>query len=168
MAVVIQRYSQTPFELAPLVQLFRDYQAFNAALGIPLDFQGFEDEVASLPGRYAASQGGELYLALWNEQPVGCTAYYRFDTATVELKRLFVSPSATGQGVGRLLMEAALEDAGKAGYSRVILDSVGRLTSARRLYERLGFEEIQSYNDNPFEDAYFMEKKLGVIAPAGL
>ena len=168
MSVIIRRHSQTPFDLTPLVKLFRDYQAFNAALGIPLDFQGFEDEVASLPGRYASSCGGELYLALCDDQPVGCTAYYRFDATTVELKRLFVSPSATGQGVGRLLMEAAIEDAGKAGYSRMILDSVGRLTAARKLYERLGFEEIQSYNDNPFEDAYFMEKKLGVIAPAGL
>jgi hypothetical protein len=99
MSVIIQRYSQTPFDIDPLVQLFRDYQAFNAALGIPLDFQGFEAEVASLPGRYAVSQGGELYLALWQGQPVGCTAYYRFDATTVELKRLFVSASVTGQGI---------------------------------------------------------------------
>jgi len=160
MPVVIQRYSDTRFDLAPVVQLFRDYQAFNAALGIPLDFQGFEAEVAALPGRYAASQGGELYLALWQGQPVGCTAYYRFDAETVELKRLFVSASVTGQGIGRLLIEAALEDAAKAGYDRLILDSVGRLTAARKLYDRLGFEEIPSYNDNPFEDAYFMEKRF--------
>ncbi|MDH4379759.1 MAG: GNAT family N-acetyltransferase [Vampirovibrionales bacterium] len=160
MVLVIQRYSKVHFDLAPLVQLFRDYQAFNAALGIPLDFQGFEAEVVVLPGRYATSQGGELYLALWQGQPVGCTAYYRFDATTAELKRLFVSASVTGQGIGKWLIEAALEDATEAGYERMILDSVGRLTAARKLYERMGFEDISSYNDNPFEDAYFMEKRL--------
>lgn len=160
---VVYRYSQQPFELAPLVRLFRQYNAF---IGIDLAFQDFDAEMATLPGKYAASHGGELYIAQCGETPVGCVAYYRFDEGIAELKRLFVVPQAQGMGLGKKLLQQAMADAAVAGYHTLYLDSVARLTAARKLYDAMGFTEIENYNNHPYPDAYHMARTLKDVVPA--
>lgn len=155
---MILTYSQTPFDTAPVVALFKEYNAF---IGIDLTFQDFDSELAApLPGKYSKANGGELYVAMLNDKPVGCVAYYRFAPDIAEIKRLFVQPGAQGHGLGRKLMQAAIDDARKAGYQQVYLDSAMRLGPARKLYDSMGFEEIAAYNVNECDDAYHMALAL--------
>ncbi len=158
MAAKILTYSQTPFDTAPVVALFKEYNAF---IGIDLTFQDFDSELAApLPGKYSNAKGGELYIAMLNDAPVGCVAYYKFAPDIAEIKRLFVQPGAQGHGLGRRLMQAAIDGARKDGYAHVYLDSVARLKAARKLYEALGFSDIHNYNQHPFPDAYHMALAL--------
>ncbi len=144
-------------ELQAIRQLFRDY---NTELGIDLTFQDFETELASLPGRYAPPTG-RLLLATDNQKPVGCVALYAMkESGVAEIKRLYVAPEAKGQGIGRQLMECVIEAAREIGYNYVRLDSLQRLSAARKLYATYGFYEIDPYNVNPQPDVYYMEKKL--------
>lgn len=135
-------------------KLFREYEAW---LDIDLCFQGFEEELAGLPGSYGGPKGFIL-LAL-SEQPVGCIALRPLDPDTCEMKRLFVPEPFRGTGLGRRLAEACLAGAASRGYRSMKLDTLRRLTPAIGLYRSLGFQDCDPYYANPHEVLY-MEKQL--------
>ena len=139
-------------------ELFREYQAW---LGVDLCFQGFEDELASLPGVYAPPLG-RLYLV--NDDATGriagCIAIRPRDNGRCEMKRLFVRDAWRGRGLGRKLAELSLVEAKKAGHTHMCLDTLGHLTSAIELYGSMGFQEIEAYYDNPLDDVRYMEIEL--------
>jgi len=145
-----------PDDLDPVRDLFREYAAF---LGVDLSFQGFEDELAGLPGGYAPP-AGRLLVARAGGTLAGCVALRRMDGATVEMKRLYIRPAWRGHGLGRRLAEAALAEAGAAGYRRMRLDTFAALAAAIRLYRTLGFEEIPPYNASPLPGMRYFEKAL--------
>lgn len=136
------------------------FKAYEAGLGISLAFQGFDEEVATLPGKYALQHGGALFLATHNQQPVGCVAYYQHTPTQCELKRLFVLPDHRGQSVAKQLMQHALAHAKTAGYATAVLDSLKRLTGACTLYEAMGFAPCAPYNANPHPDVVYYSKAL--------
>lgn len=136
--------------------LFRQY---IQELDEDLSFQGFEEELESLPGEYSWPTGS-LYLALANEQPVGCIAMRRIDETACEMKRLYVQPEHRGKNIGRLLVRTIISSAGAHGYKTMKLDSLKRLKSAYRLYRSFGFQETQPYTYNPLPEAVYMQLTL--------
>jgi ribosomal protein S18 acetylase RimI-like enzyme len=139
-------------DLVVVRQLFREYAA---SLAIDLCFQNFEDELASLPGKYEPPQG-RLLLA-WDQQVVlGCVALRPIAAETCEMKRLYVKPQARGQQLGRRLAERICLEAREAGHRRICLDTLPTMTAAVQLYERLGFKRIGPYVFNPVEGAIFL------------
>lgn len=153
----IIRLKETGFDLTALKQLFQDYLTF---LEIDLTFQNFQQELDQLPSKYAPSHRGQLYLAQYEGQFVGCAGLYQFSETIAEVKRVYVDPNYQGKGIGRALMEVAIADAKAFGYEQLYLDSLKRLGNARRLYEKLGFVEIPPYNVNPYDDVYYMALDL--------
>jgi GNAT superfamily N-acetyltransferase len=142
----------------PLVrELFREYAD---SLGVDLSFQGFEDELARLPGEYAPPRGA-LLLACGGGDPAGCVAIRPLEPADVcELKRLYVRPASRAGGLGRALTLAAIDEARRLGYARMRLDTLPSMGAARRLYAGLGFREIEPYRFNPIEGTQFLELTL--------
>ena len=137
--------------------LFREYAD---SIGVDLCFQGFDDELKTLPGRYAPPRGG-LFIALNDGQPVGCVALRPIDReGTAELKRLYVRSTGRGLGVGRALALKAVERAREAGYHAVRLDTLATMNDAQRLYRGLGFREIPAYTFNPLPGVVYMELDL--------
>ena len=139
--------------------LFEEYQR---GLGVSLCFQGFEAELAGLPGDYAPPRGG-LWLA---EQPgglAGCVALRPLDTGSAELKRLFVREAFRGRGLGRLLARHAIDFAREARYAEVKLDTLPRMAEAQALYGALGFRDIAPYNVNPIGGVRFMGLDLARV-----
>lgn len=153
---VILTSAQFPEEKPLVAALFREYQQF---LGIDLEFQSFESELAALPGKYAQPKG-DIVLARVGEKVVGCISWYPLAPGIAEIKRLYVRPAARGLGAGKALFSHALEAIRESGYGKVRLDSLERLTEAAKLYETFGFRRIQPYNHNPFPDVYYMELNL--------
>jgi GNAT superfamily N-acetyltransferase len=124
--------------------LFAEYAA---ALGFSLDFQGFDAELATLPGRYAPPAGC-LLLAADTRGLAGCVGVRPFDAGRCEMKRLYVRPQFRGSGLGRRLAERAIEAARVAGYRTMLLDTLSRMREARALYAALGFTPCAPYYDN--------------------
>jgi putative acetyltransferase len=132
--------------------LLREYEA---SLPFPLDFQGFDSEVAELPGDYRGP-GGALLLAPGR----GCVAIRRIDDDACELKRLYVRPAERGTGLGRALVEAAIARARELGYRRVLLDTTPGMEAAHELYRRLGFRETAPDTENPVPGTRFLVLEL--------
>jgi putative acetyltransferase len=142
----------------PLVRtLFEEYAA---EIGIDLCFQGFAEELATLPGKYAPPGGG-LWLAADDGEPAGCVALRPLEAGVCEIKRLYVRPLFRGRGTGRLLATQALEAATAAGYKRVRLDTLSSMTGAIALYRSLGVVDVEPYYANPISEAKYFGKELG-------
>ena len=147
-------------ELDATRELFREYAQ---GLGVDLCFQGFEQELQSLPGDYAAPRG-TLLLARVDGAVAGCCALRPLDDCDYpdagEMKRLYVRKAFRGFGLGRQLVEATLDAARQGGYACVLLDTLDDMEAARALYEDLGFQAIEPYYHNPIAGAHYLKVDL--------
>ena len=146
--------------LAAAKTIFREYAA---SLSVDLGFQGFDEEVDGLPGAYASPRGALLLITV-DDATAGCCGLRSIDSAVYpnacEMKRLYVRPAFRGLGLGRQLVEAALENARIAAYDCVLLDTLDDMESARALYAELGFHEIPAYYENPVVGAHYLKVDL--------
>lgn len=140
--------------------LFREYADW---LGVDLSFQGFEQELASLPGKYAPP-GGEVLLAAGDGHTLGCVAFRPFEGPTCEMKRLWVHPQARRVGLATALVGELERRAVASGYTAVVLDTLRTMTPALALYLRLGYREIEPYYHNPLPDAVYLARDIGPSA----
>ncbi|MDZ7864696.1 GNAT family N-acetyltransferase [Acidovorax sp.] len=147
-------------EMEAVRDIFREYAG---TLDVDLAFQDFENELAQLPGDYAAPRG-HLLLAVVEGAIAGCCALRPLDAADYpnasEMKRLYVRKAFRGFGLGRELAEAMLDQARRAGYACVLLDTLDGMESARALYTDLGFEEIPPYYHNPIAGSHYLKADI--------
>ena len=129
------------------------------SLGIDLEFQGFSQELATLPGDYAAPQGCIL-LAEVAGHFVGCVALRPLEGRICEMKRLYVRSEYRGRRIGRALACAVIDAAREKGYVKMRLDTLATMKEARTLYKSLEFRNIKAYRYNPLDDPSFMELDL--------
>lgn len=150
----------TPEEMDAVRQIFQEYAD---SLNIDLEFQGFETEIAELPGEYAEPRG-QILLAQVDGVIAGCCALRPLDDCdypnAAEMKRLYVRQTFRGFGLGRQLAEAMLDAARQAGYDYVLLDTLDDMEAARVLYVDLGFESIEPYYHNPLPGAHYLKVDL--------
>jgi GNAT superfamily N-acetyltransferase len=137
-------------------ELFVEYQQ---GLGVSLCFQGFDRELATLPGDYARPRG-RLLLARIAGEPAGCAALRPLAGNEAEMKRLFVRPAYRGMGIGRTLVECVIDEARGLGYAMLRLDTLPGMNAAQALYAELGFLATAPYNDHPIEGTRFMALDL--------
>jgi putative acetyltransferase len=136
--------------------LFGEYAA---SLPFALDFQGFGDELAALPGKYAPPHGA-LLLLLGDEEAAGCVALRPLGDGICEMKRLYVRPAHRGKGYGKLLADAIIAAARRLGYRAMRLDTVPGMDAAIAMYTALGFAPIEPYCYNPLPGTMFLELAL--------
>lgn len=154
------RLAEGAADLAAIRELFVDYQT---DIGIDLCFQGFGEELAALPGDYAAPAGA-LLLATVDGQPAGCCALRPLLNTdhlnACEMKRLFVRRAFRGFGLGRQLVERIMTLGQLAGYTTILLDTLSDMEAARALYQEAGFVEVAPYYHNPIAGAHYLKADL--------
>jgi len=150
-------FAHSPADFDNARKLFIDYAE---SLGFSLSFQGFEDELEHLPGKYAAHEG--CILLAWDELDcIGCVGLRPLSDDVCEMKRLYVKPLYRGTGLGRLLAKKIVQlGIEKKKYTRMQLDTLNSMQSAVGLYKSLGFVETDQYYNNPHPEVVFFELTL--------
>src|ERR1041384_6567635 len=145
-----------PDDRAILETLLREYVA---SLAEDISFQNVDDELASLPGKYARPTGVVL-IARDADQAAGAVAYRMVEPGVCEMKRLYVRPAWRGRDLGRELAHELIEDARARGYRTMLLDTLASMGAARTLYRDLGFVPVAPYYDNPLPGVMYMALEL--------
>lgn len=145
-------------ERAAVVALLREYEA---SIGVSLCFQNFADELAGLPGDYAAPGGEMVFARTPDGAIVGCVALRAVPGSpqSCEMKRLYVRAAARGSGLGRTLALAAMAEGRRLGYARMCLDTLPSMTAAQALYRALGFRHTGVTTSDPA--VLLFERDLG-------
>jgi ribosomal protein S18 acetylase RimI-like enzyme len=143
-------------ERATDMRLVREMlEEYGRSTRVDLSFQDFEHELATLPYEY------DPILLAWSDDAAGgCVALRRIDDDVCEMKRLYVRPDFRGKAVGRALALAIIAEAERRRFHRMRLDTLPAMTEAMRLYESLGFVDIEPYRYNPIAGSRYMELVL--------
>jgi putative acetyltransferase len=162
--ILIERGFKEP-DRASIMALLR---AYEASLDVSLCFQGFEAELAGLPGDYAPPLGTMLVARSPTDMAtlLGMVALRPVpDRAGLcEMKRLFVRSAARGSGLGRRLALALMDDAAGLGYRRMCLDTLPDMQAAQMLYRSIGFRQTGTSNSEP--RVLLFEREL--VAPCAM
>jgi ribosomal protein S18 acetylase RimI-like enzyme len=142
------------------------FEAYWASQAFAPCFQGFDRELAALPGDYAPPRGCLLLATTDDARPAGCVAVRPLPKAgAAEMKRLYVSEECRGTGLGRALAQAAIGRARELGYRELLLDTMPSMAGAQALYAALGFADVARYNDNTAAGVRFMRLDLAPVRP---
>ena len=150
--------AQAAADLAEAATLLRTYAA---SLPVDLAYQGFDAEVAALPGPYAPPEGVLLVARAPGRAAVGCVAMRPLGGGICEMKRLYVAPAGRGTGLGRRLAEAVIAAAERAGHREMWLDTLPSMGAALTLYRALGFVPVPAYYETPVPGTVFLGRTLG-------
>ena len=155
MTILREAISTDDYDVA--VELFQEYKSY---IGLDLSFQDFNNELREIESQYSRPNG-KLIIAYDNyDNPVGCVGIRRLTGSICELKRMYTKSSERGKGIGKLLLERAISSGKELKFKKMRLDTLPTMKAAIRLYEKVGFYEIDSYRFNPFEEAIFFEINL--------
>ena len=143
-------------DLENIKLLFNEY---TTMLGVNLTFQGYDEEIKNLPGKYALPYG-RLYIAYYNNKAAGCIALRKFENDGCEMKRLFVRPEYRHLKIGKKLVDKIIEDARELKYKYMVLDTLSNLHEAVSLYRKSGFQEVEAYYENPLDNVLYFKLEL--------
>lgn len=110
---------------------------------------GYSIEDPEVDNIYEAYQvrGHKFWVIVDGEKVLGCGGIGTLEEAeddVCELKKMYFYPELRGKGFGRKLIELCLGEAKGMGYRRCYIETVERMESAIRLYEKSGFQKLKS------------------------
>ena len=138
-------------ELAAVGRLTADVYIGDGFLGAT---DGYVEKLADTARR---AREAEVWVAVDGEQVLGSVTFVLPGSPYREIARddegefrmLAVDPAARGRGVGQALVELCLRRSRELGYAGVRMSSMDRMTSAHRVYERLGFTRVPEDDWSP-------------------
>ncbi len=104
---------------------------------------------------------GLLLVATLHGDPVGCGALKLHTEGWAEVKRMWVSPTVRGLGLGRRLLAELESQAAAHGMRTLRLETNRALTEAIGLYRAAGYREVDAFNAEPYAHHWF-EKPVPV------
>ena len=154
---IVYKKLETNDEIIKAKELICEYVKW---LGQDLCFQGIDDELSNFPDKYKEPLGAFI-IAKTGENVIGCVGLRKLEDKICEMKRLYVRDGFKGKGIGKLLTEKIIEEAGKKNYNIIRLDTLSIMEAALGIYYKLGFKKIAPYYHNPSECVIFLEKTIG-------
>ncbi len=138
------RHELAPGDLGRLISLHGEVYADWSGFG--LEFEAF---VARTIAEYGLDNGfkGRIWLLERDDadrELVGCSAIARRSGNTAQLRWILLRKDWWGNGLGRRLVETALDWSRRSGAERVYLETTDGLEASSALYRKLGFRETRN------------------------
>ncbi|MFV5694834.1 GNAT family N-acetyltransferase [Flavobacterium sp. LB3P122] len=86
-----------------------------------------------------------VVLIYFENKPVACGCFKKYDKNTIELKRMFVSPEARGMGFAQKIVNELELWAHELGFSFSVLETLNKQNEAVGLYQKVGYTIIENY-----------------------
>ena len=126
--------------------------------GLSPDPQGTDVDLADLERSYLAGGGSFDIMLDPAGSVVGSVGVWRIDAQRCEIRKMYLHASHRGRGLGRLLLERAIEQARQGGFKRIELETAGVLREAIGLYRSRGFKPfVPDHLAARCDQAYFLE-----------
>lgn len=135
------------------------FEEYARTLDVDLCFQDFNAELDRLSVMYAPP-AGSLLLARAGAETAGCVGLRKMRDDICEMKRLYVRPAFRGRGLGRQMAEDLARRGRELGYRTLVLDTLGTMEAAQRLYVSMGFKPATSYYVNPLPNVKYYSLNL--------
>lgn len=135
------------------------FEEYARALDVDLCFQDFAAELDRLSVMYAPPAGA-LLLARAGGETAGCVGLRKFHDDICEMKRLYVRPAFRGRHLGRRMAEEIARRGRELGYRTLVLDTLGTMEAAQKLYVSMGFTPASSYYVNPLPNVKYFSLNL--------
>ncbi len=95
------------------------------------------------PQTHILDKGGAILIAELEGDVIGTVGLVPgHDGGTLELIKMSAHPDVQGQGVGKALMQAAIDKARDMGAEQIWLETNTKLAAALALYRKAGFREL--------------------------
>jgi putative acetyltransferase len=131
------------------------------SLDFDLHFQNFDKELEEIDIQYNKPGGGLiLIIESFTSKEVGCAGIRKSEEKIAELKRMFIKEEHRNKGLGKQLLQRAIELSKELGYEKIRLDTLDTMKPAIALYEKFGFKQTVAYRYNPFKNVKFYELRL--------
>jgi len=122
----------------------RHMQTLAAHYGWDARYEGHLMEIGARALLHLDPSCERFWIAEKDGEVVGCVGIVREDETTARLRTMYVEPSARGLGLGRRLVDTCISFCREAGYSAIVLWTLGVLDTARALYASAGFRMVSS------------------------
>jgi putative acetyltransferase len=111
--------------------------------GLAPDPLGTDADLADIEASYSKRGGVFRVIESADKRIVGCGGLFPVDSATVELRKMYLLAAARGRGLGKKLLAELLDEARRLGYKRVVLETNSVLIEAIGLYRKFGFRPVE-------------------------
>jgi putative acetyltransferase len=162
----LRRVGTTDFQLRPATNA--DAAAARELIFVALrehglrpDPDGTDADLADIEGQFHQRGGRFDVLVNAGGEIVGTVALFRWDDATVELRKMYLRADHRHRGLGRLLLAHALNAARELGFRRMTLETATVLREAIQLYEHHGFRRAARRGPHSCRCDVVMERELG-------
>ena len=107
------------------------------------------------PKELIINNGGIIFFALLDDEVVGTCAVIKHEDNKYELAKMAVTQKHQNRGIGKLLVESAVQWVKEKGQKELFLLTCEKLIAANILYRNLGFIRLKQ---NPFNDSSYIRK----------
>jgi len=153
---IVYKKIETKEEINGAKRLIIEYLKW---LNKDLSYQNINNEIDNFPEKYKEPDGAFI-VAKFNDSIIGCVGIWKIEEKICEMKRLYVDDNYKGNGIGKILVKKIIEEAKNKNYNKMRLDTINTMETALRIYCNNGFYKINQYNNNPWENIVYLEKKL--------
>lgn len=123
---------------------------------LEFDIETSESDLQDIEATYTNSGG--LFAVVEDKAGnlLGTFALLRLDDKTCKLRKMYLAQQVRGLGLGRLMLERAIEAARRLRFETIVLETVSVMIEAIRLYTRMGFKPIKQEVASPRCDQVYL------------
>ena len=127
-----------------------------AEFHLPFEPDSKDADLADIEGMYFRRGGVFEVIQNQSGKLLGAYGLFPLNDITCELRKMYFLPEIRGLGLGREVLERAVNHARRLGFKTITLETIGVLERAIALYQRFGFVPVKMEHPNPRVDQRFM------------